>query len=134
MYETVGFGRKRVTFLADEPGYQDFLAVRGPLLTSPLRVQDDGRGWRAPEPEGLGREAAVSAGGSYRRGYYIVAQRPVDHTSAPEAGLQGFFVAILATMLVLLVVVLATDPSLSAGIAPAIRGAWSDIVAALSHH
>ena len=36
MYETVGFGRKRVTFMADEPGYQDFLAVRGPLLTSPL--------------------------------------------------------------------------------------------------
>jgi len=73
----------------------------------------------------------VSAGGNYRRGYYIVGQRTADHTSAPDADLQGFFVAILATAVVLIVVVLATDPSLSAGIGQAFRAAWSDIVAQL---
>ena len=76
----------------------------------------------------------MSAGGSYRRGYYIVAQPTTHHVSAPDADFHGLFVAILATALFLVVVVIATDPSLSAGIAPAIRGAWSDIVAALSHH
>ena len=71
------------------------------------------------------------SGGSYRRGYYIAAQRTTDHASAPDADLQGFFIAILATALVLIVVVLATDPSLSAGIGQAIRAAWSDIVVQL---
>ena len=71
------------------------------------------------------------SGGSYRRGYYIAAQRTTDHASAPDADLQGFFIAILATALVLIVVVLATEPSLSAGIGQAIRAAWSDIIAQL---
>jgi hypothetical protein len=65
---------------------------------------------------------------SYRRGYYIVAQHTTDHASAPDVDLHGFFVAIMATALVLVVVVLATDPSLSAGTGHAIRTAWSDIV------
>lgn len=69
---------------------------------------------------------------SYRRGYYIVAQRPTHEASAPDADLHGFFIAILATALVLIVVVLVTDPSLSAAIAPAIRAAWSDIVTQLA--
>jgi len=71
------------------------------------------------------------SGGSYRRGYYIAAQRTTDHASAPDSDLQGFFIAILATALVLIVVVLATDPSLSAGIGQAARAAWSDIVVQL---
>ena len=73
----------------------------------------------------------MSAGGSYRRGYYIVAQRPIEHAPAPDVDLHGFFVAILATALLLVVVVLATDPSLSAGVGQAFRAAWSDIVAQL---
>ena len=73
----------------------------------------------------------MSAGGSYRRGYYIVAQRPIDHAPAPDVDLHGFFVAILATAVVLIVVVLATDPSLSAAIGQSIRAAWFDIVAPL---
>jgi len=72
------------------------------------------------------------SGGSYRRGYYIAAQRTTDHASAPDADLHGVFVAILATALVLIVVVLATDPSLSASIGQAIRAAWSDIVVQLT--
>ncbi|HEV8469188.1 MAG TPA: hypothetical protein VGR46_06235 [Candidatus Limnocylindria bacterium] len=68
---------------------------------------------------------------SFRRGSYIVAQRTTDHVPAPDVDLQGFFVAILATALVLVVVVLATDPSLSAGIGHAMRAAWSDVVAPL---
>ena len=74
----------------------------------------------------------MSAGGSYRRGYYIVAQPTTHQVSAPDADFHGLFVAILATALFLVVVVIATDPSLSAGIAQAVRAAWSDIVVQLS--
>jgi len=61
-----------------------------------------------------------------------VGQRTVDHTSGQDADFQGVFVAILATTLVLIVVVLATDPSLSAGFGQTIRAAWSDVVAQLA--
>ena len=74
----------------------------------------------------------MSAGGSYRRGYYIVAQPTTHHVSAPDADFHGLFVAILATALFLVVVVIATDPLLSAGIAQAVRAAWSDVLVQLT--
>jgi len=85
-------------------------------------------GWRAAEPGAKERGRAMSGGKAYRHGYYATLPNARPQPASEGVDFDGIFIVIVASMLIVFVTALATDPSLLGSAEQWLRAVLSDLL------